>query len=469
MSTAKETVDRLVVYLHQLTPALTEVASGLDRFSNELEAIDWGEPPEELPVLALSAPTAVQLDRSQPTTVTVDVGLDKPALNDDDGADWTVTGVASSHFLGGKVPTGRVRLRKGDQKVFGGAQFTLAPHVGPFFKNKAQLVTSNPLNVLLAAPADIEVTGGQPSTGKNPSGLPWRSGVTLPANDLDMFDQVDWFEQQRGAKIDVLNIKSNGNKGWKELLDSINQKGPIYAEAARRGIVITQVLDIPDQEPGVIPGIASGNFDGAINQIALALNSYDRLPGYAVRLAHEIPFTPMQGPDKVGVSAFNAAWNHYAALIRARVQGAQIEWNLLRNLGKFTIEGLYPGDQNLDIVSSDPYGNTPLPTDAAFAQYRAKFLDPLVAFARARRKKVAFAEWGTTNTIGPHSALDSAAYIRGMFKFFADNADILNHEVYFHINDKGSVQGDHNHLLFGPDANSPDAAAAYRSLCSGHA
>lgn len=433
-----------------------------------LRAIEWDGGGSQVPVLSVQAPASVQLDKTKPVTVTASAALDQDSPDDAAGADWTITGVSAKHFDGGAVPGGKISVPRGQRH--GEAKWKMGAHSGPYFQNKGKLVLSNPNLVTLAADAvDVVISGGTQSNGwKTNSGLPWPSGVTTSSNDKNMFPQIDVFESWRGAKVDCLNCKSNGNKGWQELLNAVNQKAPVYAECARRNMLISQVIDIPDQEPDVINRIIGGDCDKQIKQIGLALMSYDKANGasYVIRLAHEIPFTPVWGPDKAGLGPFNQAWNHYAALLKQTIPGVRIEWNTLRNLGKYSLAQLYPGDDNVDVIGCDPYGNTDLPNDAAMSSYVSKFLQPFVAMARAKGKKIGFAEWALTNTIGPHSARDSIAYIRGMYNFFKANADIMSHEMYFHINDKSSQTGDHNHLLYGSDANSPDAAAEYKRLWS---
>src|SRR3954451_9348003 len=100
----------------------------------------------------------------------------------------------------------------------------------------------------------LTVTSTGTSTSR--SGLPWASGVAVPANGLNSADitallqQIHAWELYRGRKADIYNSKSN-NATWDNLVSSITAKAGMYQALYDEGIAIEQVIDFIADTPGV--------------------------------------------------------------------------------------------------------------------------------------------------------------------------------------------------------------------------
>ena len=122
---------------------------------------------------------------------------------------------------------------------------------------------------------------------------------------------------------------------------------------------------------------------------------------------------------------------------------------------------MYPGDEVVDGISMDHYNRFKLLAkdeetwQRAISPSWAPGLRDGVDFARLHGKGFAVPEWGLDGVQGPG---DSPYFMRQMFDFFTDSADVLVFENYFNEPDDYIAGG-----LFDSTQN-PRSAAVYRKL-----
>jgi beta-mannanase len=285
-----------------------------------------------------------------------------------------------------------------------------------------------------------------------------------------MVDQMRAFAAFRGRPIDIANVKSNGTKDAQQLESSILAKGPVYQALHDADIAVSQVLDFIPADPGG-DGYAmalGGAFDALWTRIGQALAGYPKRRTFYVRLGHELNGTFAWGPQR-DARKYVAAFRRCALILKATVPGVQIDWNWLRRPNGVAYEAAYPGDDVVDVVGMDPYGNQDgLDTPAGVAQYLsategASPAGPAsaLAWAKARGKKVGWAEWGVTVEPGVGDR-DYPLYIEAMFDFLKANAEFVAYDIYFEIDASGEGRG-RNHLL-GPGTDAPRASQRYAEL-----
>jgi hypothetical protein len=328
----------------------------------------------------------------------------------------------------------------------------------------------------------IVLTVTATGTSGPPSGLPWYSGVAVPANGLNPSDitalqqQLRAWETFRGRKVDIYNSKSN-NATWDNLVSSISAKAGMYQALYDAGVAVEQVIDFIADTPGVtdnaLVACANGAFDSYHQKIATTLNGFRRRAPFIIRLGHELNsgrnFSPQSDPNAGhgDYSVYKAAFRRVALIYKKTISNPPvlIDWNWLRKPKDVNPSTAYPGDDCVDIIGVDSYNNeAKIVTDADFAAY-ANAKTPggwpsgpqaWVDFAVARRKKCGIAEWAVTNSDGKGSVYDSPAYIRGMYNLFMRNAGTFLYECYFDIVDRTK-----DHTL-GPSGTNPNATAEYQ-------
>jgi hypothetical protein len=429
-------------------------------------------PPPVKPVMSVQPLAAVRVDKAAPVNVHAPVSLDRDAPEDAE-ADFVVTGLSPEFFVGGAIPAGKVKVAKGAKA--GGVPFQLTPQADtPWHRAKAEFRISSPVNAVLGtAAASFDVIGHDdpppppPPPGTNPSGLPWRSGVTVPSNLADMVGDVRKFGANRGRKVDIVNVKSLGTAGWSELVNAVAHKGPVYQALADDGMAVTQVIDYIPRQPGISGNVlqqaGAGAFDKYWQQIGQMLRAYPKAGGfYAIRAGHELNGTfawgPTADPDQKTFANYKASFARFSGIMQEQIPGVQIDWCWLRRGRPYRWDDVFPGARYVHIAGLDPYDNEgqgPLADDAAFQRYA--FLKDAsgiphgpgaaLEWAVAHGLKAGFAEWGLS------TGGDDPVFMRGMFGLFKKYAASLAYEVYFNI------QAEKDHRLF--DSN-PNATAEYK-------
>jgi hypothetical protein len=328
----------------------------------------------------------------------------------------------------------------------------------------------------------VVLTVTSTGTSKYRSGLPWASGVGVPANGLNAADvtaalqQIRAWETFRGRKVDIYNSKSN-NATWDSLLASITAKAGLYQALYDEGIAIEQVIDYIADSPGVsglpLAACASGAFDAQHRKIASVLNGFKRRAPFVLRLGHELnmvrSFSPQNDPgaSRGDYSMYKAAFRRTSLIYKSTITNPPvlIDWNWLRKPKDVSPAAAYPGDDCVDIIGLDSYNNDEkIVTDADFTSYASAKTSAgwpsgpqsWIDFAVARGKKCGVAEWAVTNPDGKGSVYDSAAYIRGMYNLFMRNANNFVYECYFDMVDQKK-----DHTL-GSASTNPNATAEYQ-------
>ena len=323
-----------------------------------------------------------------------------------------------------------------------------------------------------AAPAAGPAAGTRPS-GPGRSGLPWMSGMTGSVLTREAAGEIDALEAFRGRAMDVQTTFANWREGWGRWLEAPFWRRGLPELLAERGIRVAHSTPLLCRgAEGRFAEAARGEFDGHHRTVARRWKDLGH-PAPIVRLGWEAtdgnyPWSPLRDPSP-GFGRYKDAFRRIADVYRHELPGCEIDWNNLRR-PRLHVEKIYPGDDWVDLVGADLYGNGPraVATDEDWAAY-ADGTDPdgggpagpvpYAEFAISRGKRLAVAEWGVTNLDrDPSGPYDSARYIQGMWAFFGRYKDALRYECYFN---RGGGNGDHR--VYPPEYN-PRASAAYREL-----
>lgn len=164
-------------------------------------------------------------------------------------------------------------------------------------------------------------------------------------------------------------------------------------------------------------------------------------------------------------ATWKTCFQHAATAIRSTAPGVRIEFNVSAHRDRMPngddVWAAYPGDEFVDIVSSDTYDSYPPSlTPELFEQ---QCIVPsgtctVAAFARAHGKQFAVPEWGLVRA-DRHGGGDNPLYIEKMHDLFERNRDILAYEAYFNAAEATNVRSS----LINPPLH-PNAAQRYLEL-----
>jgi hypothetical protein len=284
--------------------------------------------------------------------------------------------------------------------------------------------------------------------------------------------EIDALEVYRSRPLDVQTTFANWRRGWDKWLSAPFWRNGLPELLAERGIRISHSTPLLcEGANGQFAECARGDFDDFHRSAARRWHDLGH-PAPIIRLGWETtleryPWNALQDTSS-DYQRYKDAFRRIADIYHHELPGCLIDWNNLRR-PQADITKIYPGDDWVDIIGADLYGNRPAvesdedwekfnrATSAGGPASPSTFAD----FARSRGKKFGVAEWAITNlNKEPNGRYDSPRYIRGMWEFFVQNQDILAYECYF--NREGD-RGDHR--LY-PDDSNPRASATYRQLWS---
>jgi hypothetical protein len=325
--------------------------------------------------------------------------------------------------------------------------------------------------------------GGGPTA--NRSGLTWPSGMCDDSSLADMMVDLNAWETARGRLCDVsTQFFGRQHTSWTQLTDNFLLKptGLVAQLIASNIMPALTISPFSSAMPGLsVAAAARGDYD-SYHLLAAQKIAALGVP-VIIRLAHECDDDGnVYSYYHSGVTAadFIAMFRRLATIYKTTIGAdCRIDWNHLRQAGQASghdedPDTFYPGDDVVDIISSDDYGNSPRGNPSAyivtdddwtaylnntspkgFPQGPATWL----AYAVSKNKQYAVPEWGVTNWMGPNTVADSARYIQGMYEFFRDNAPNIAYENYFN-RIAGTAVGGGGHKLF-PAVDNPLASAEY--------
>jgi hypothetical protein len=321
----------------------------------------------------------------------------------------------------------------------------------------------------------VGVTLRRGGGGDNPSGLPWASGFCDTGDSGSVGSEGDAWATWRGRPLDVVNFRMDRFGDLANCLAKVNSSAGQYATAFSKDIRVEQVMPmVPSGEghagyPTIFAAAAGGLYDAEHVAIANKIASYSRVGSTIIRLAHECG-SGSQADAYVhdpspGYRDFRVGWRRIALIYKAHIPGVLMSWNNIQRPSD--PRPAYPGDDCVDIIDADCYGNN----NSGFPTTQAEFLvyanhtdrngapggpRAWALYARSQGKRIGYAEWAVTHLPQYGDKADNPVYIEGMWNLFNEFSDILEYECYFN--------GATRHFLHNYPIINPKAAAKYAAL-----
>lgn len=294
-----------------------------------------------------------------------------------------------------------------------------------------------------------------PDVGTSATSSPrgWNSGV-YPGDGIDRAAGAA-FAHYRGRQLDNVHVfleahswRTIGFESWE-----IDQ----YARFPRE--IVLDVPLLPLKGGGNLHDVAEGRDDQYFRSLARELVTLRRRRAILV-LGSEFNGN-WESYSAFHPRTFVAAFRHVAHVLKRVSPRFRIDWtgNVIDNqAGQDPFLSDYPGNEVVDIVGVDAYdhGDSRI-AGHGFKQWldRPFGLAAWMRFARRHDKPFSVPEWGLTASSG-----DQPTYVRGMFRFFRANADVLAFEDYFNEPRHGT-----RNSLSQPD-EMPKSSRVYRALWS---
>ena len=316
------------------------------------------------------------------------------------------------------------------------------------------------LSSLKAGAQEDDPGGGPP--GDNPSGLPWKSGVTGP---------ITW-GAWRGRPIDI-RTQFLGRTTWAHMLASVRARPDTPHMAL--GFPM-----LPESHRGQLAQCGDGAFDVQMQQIVdrmvqngWANRTYIRL-GWEMTRTDRSPFPWVVQGDG---STWKECWQRWVNIFNpvqddVRQRRFFMVFNVA-NVGTFPypIDRLYPGRDTVDVIGSQYYDRCPPIRDEVEWNRREDTVDRWgnpagpggwLNYARSKGKPWALPEWGVggPRNICAEPGIDNPFFIRKVFQFLSANADDIAFDSYFNASG-GNGPGSHQLL---PEHFNPLSAAEYRRI-----
>lgn len=265
------------------------------------------------------------------------------------------------------------------------------------------------------------------------SGLPWASGAFMPGDDPYSHEVFGYW---RGAHTDVA-LTYAGRRSWEDITY------PMHLEAWR-GAPQTLVLSMapwPEGQGHTLTRCAAGEYDPYWTQFGQNVQGAGMAGRMIIRLAWEFTGGWVEWAAR-NPAEFAACWRRIVTA--AEHFAPALRWELIGNRGASPLlidpKAAYPGDAYVDIIGVDSYdGYPPVKDEASWqTQYAGtQGLKYYADWARSRGKRFSVPEWGLYpgTAWGGNGGGDNAFYIRKMFAFFRQQADIMAYESYFNEHD----------------------------------
>jgi hypothetical protein len=220
---------------------------------------------------------------------------------------------------------------------------------------------------------------------------------------------------------------------------------------------------LPERGRATLAACAKGTYDVHWRQYGESIAGAGLASRTIIRLGWEFNGPWMRWAAR-RPATFVACWRRVVVAVEAAAPQVRWDWCVNRGSSQFGLDPrrAYPGDAYVDIVGIDSFDGYPAVTGerAWQTQYAGAYgLKFWADFARAHRKRFSVAEWGVYPGSGwaGYGGGDNPFYVRKMFGFFRQQADILQYEAYF--NEDAPYQAGALHL-------NPRAAAEYRRQVS---
>ena len=197
-------------------------------------------------------------------------------------------------------------------------------------------------------------------------------------------------------------------------------------------------------------GIIAGTYDAVYKSMAASIaTSY---PAAIIRIGWEMNGSWYDWSAANRVSTYTQAYNHVAAIFRAKSATFMLEW-CPNNGASSNMDCLqaYPGDQYVDCIGMDTYMDYRYGTGTSASRWaylvsNTRGLQWQVTFAEQHAKKLSMPEWGVN--------LDDPLFIENMHAWLVNNN--YHHASYWDSNSDFKSQLSGNQY--------PNAAAAFKSL-----
>jgi hypothetical protein len=328
--------------------------------------------------------------------------------------------------------------------------------------------------------------GGGGNGGATNSGLRWSSGWTSDNGDPDAAGAGGTsFGTWRGRGVDIVNCRCPRFGTLQDVYDYINGRnnsGGQYALAYNNNRRIEHVIPmVPSGESkgsrsSIFEAAAKGDYDAKHTNIANLLKGMNFVGKLIIRLAHECGSSSQAdsyaNDPSAGKKDFRDGWRRIALIYKNKIPGVLMDWNNIQHPPD--PRPAYPGDDCVDIVSVDAYGQVLhtgdlMVSDADWNAYANKQnsgapMGPRswFVYAQSLGKKFGVAEWGLSPKVpGQPSCADSPRYIQGMWDLYNEAADagMMEYDAFFNVKD-GTV----DHRIWYSGNPNPNASAKYKTL-----
>jgi hypothetical protein len=290
------------------------------------------------------------------------------------------------------------------------------------------------------------------STPPNLSGLPWKSGVSVPG-DSSWATATTAFGNWRGKPVDAAIL-------WPTRSTWANFTQPSSTYSSWAAEPYTKVIGIPlfpENVGATVAACIAGTYNGYWSTFATTMESSGLASqGTIVRLGWEMNLHTDWGTP----AQFASCWRDIVSTVKPIAPGLLWDWNVNRGssggMPNATVLKAYPGNSYVNIVGVDSYDFWPPATASGGWQSQltgSYGLNYWLNFATAHGKQFSVPEWGLEATDGDGGG-DDPGYISDMYNFFASNSGTIAFESYFNYP---------GFSLYGPDQY-PNSAAKYAQL-----
>jgi beta-mannanase len=197
-------------------------------------------------------------------------------------------------------------------------------------------------------------------------------------------------------------------------------------------------------------GTIAGDYDAIYQSMAASVAA--TYPSAIIRIAWEMNGGWYNWSAANRVSTYTQAYNHVAAIFRAKSASFMLEWCPNNGVSSnMDCLAAYPGDQYVDCIGMDTYLDYRYGTGTSASRWsylvgNTRGLQWQVSFAGQHGKKLSIPEWGVN--------LDDPLFIENMHAWLVSNG--YHHASYWDSNSNFQGQLSENQY--------PNAAAAFKSL-----
>lgn len=247
------------------------------------------------------------------------------------------------------------------------------------------------------------------------------------------------FERWIDTDLDVQNVFIPWDDGQYELDELFGQTVPRLWEAGRQPMVTWELFLTSRSTPNdILSRVADGDYDSFLEVWTRKLDqavtdSSVRSPTLLIRLGHEMngdwyPWAPAGGSGSP--EAYIEMWRHVQTKVEAECEtDVQLQWVWAANsvdVGEFTMEELYPGDEYVDWLAIDAYNWGNARSWSEWQSPRDIFRRPIRRLRSIGEGPVAVTEFGSSSqTAGGPDVGKKSDWITDVFATLDDlNVDL---------------------------------------------